>query len=170
MYVLLLYCGGVAPLLAFTYGFVGEEGQALLKCDDQDPDDSGRRGIHFYSGLNRPPYNATEAKADVEEWESSRGGGVGSRKTSKSTKSTGIACIRSRSCACVLIMFIVVSIVIAGAVGCVVGLFVGDRLGRMVDIAEPYDWGMKVVINGTSYNIPDVFSSKLNASDIRSYL
>lgn len=157
-----------------------EDGLPLLGQQDSDDD-----GCREEDDILCPPSKTSTAKTMLKEWRLRRR--VGSRKATNcrrnldSTASTGITHTHRRSAELMICM--IVSTVLAGILGCVVGLYIGESLGQAsgkggegqcnkinAPVAEPYDWGGKVVIDGTSYNVTEVFSSKLYSDDIYNFL
>ena len=141
-----------------------------------------------YPGLKEPPCNVKEVWT---EWKSSKE--VGSKKSSTKNPhepgaSVGSACCNSKV---VCVVCVVLVVILAAILGYITGLLVGGGLswgradggvgGMVVNCSagmtgsaqvegQLYDWGNSVAINGTSYDVFDIFSSKLEAKDIHDYL
>lgn len=148
----------------------------LLKLAGEDPrlgGDSDEEEAGFNPGLTVPP---CDSKAQLLE----PSGLAGSRKNNSfyfAASSRFARCKIGCGAVCAI-----VTVFLAAIVGCVVGLLIGESLGRrsgrecdvaktpLLDTAEGYNWGDKVVVRGTSYDVLDVFSSKLDINDIRDSL
>ena len=164
--------------------------EELLNFDERGEDSWGdkEKGHYFYPGLKRPPCNVKEI---LKEWKSSKE--VSSKKSSTKNPqepgaSVGSACCNSKA---VCVVCVVLVVILAAILGYIAGLLVGRDLswgradggggGMVVNCSagmtgsaqvegQLYDWGSSVAINGTSYDVFDIFSSKLKPKDICDYL